>query len=72
MLDAFYDNPILNSKQLKQITCLTMPTIDCALRGMIEKNILKEITGYNRNRIYLLHRYFDIFANEEIENSDNL
>ena len=69
---AFYDNPILNSKQLQEITGLTQPTVDSAIKGMIEKDILREITGYERNKIFSLYRYFDIFANEEKENSENL
>jgi Fic family protein len=69
VLGAFYDNPILSSKQLQEITGLTQPTVDSAIRGMIEKDILREITGYERNKIFSLHRYFDVFASEEKENS---
>lgn len=49
-----------------------MPTIDSAIRGMIEKDILDEITGYSRNRIYSLHGYLEIFSNDEKENGENL
>ena len=72
VLDAFYDNPILSSNELQKITKLTQPTVDSAINGMLKKDILREITGYSRNRIYALHRYFDIFAIEEKENSKNL
>ncbi len=65
VLESFYDNPILSSKQLQEITGLTQPTVDSAIRGMFERDILREITGYSRNRIYVLHRYLGIFANEE-------
>ena len=65
VLEAFYDVPILSGKQLQEITGLSQPTVDAAIRGMLEKNILKEITGYNRNRIYSLYSYFEIFAYEE-------
>lgn len=71
VLEAFYDAPILSGKQLQDITGLSQPTVDAAIRGMLEKNILKEITGYNRNRIYSLYGYFEIFAYEK-ENSKNL
>ena len=56
VLEAFYDNPILSGRQLQEITGLTQPTVDKAIRGMLERNILREITGYSRNRIYSLHR----------------
>ena len=71
VLEAFYDAPILSGKQLQDITGLSQPTVDAAIRGMLEKNILKEITGYNRNRIYSLYRYFEIFAYDK-ENNKNL
>ncbi len=60
VIETFYDNPILSSKQIQAITGLTQPTVDSAIRGMLEKDILKEITGYSRNRIYALHNYIDI------------
>lgn len=65
VIEAFYDNPILTSKQIQAITELTQPTVDNAIRGMLEKGILIEITGYSRNRIYVLHNYVEIFANEQ-------
>lgn len=65
VIEAFYDNPVLSSKQIQAITGLTQPTADSAIRGMLEKNMLIEITGYSRNRIFVLHNYIDIFADEE-------
>ncbi|MDD2481568.1 MAG: Fic family protein [Lutispora sp.] len=72
MLEAFYDVPMLSGKQLQEITGLTQPTVDSAIKGMLERDMLREITGYSRNRIYSLYKYFDIFAQEEKENSKNL
>ena len=72
VLEAFYDVPILSGKQLQDITGLTQPTVDNAIRGMIEKGILIDITGYSRNKIYSLHKYFDIFAESDKENGKNL
>ncbi|NJD02183.1 MAG: Fic family protein [Ruminiclostridium sp.] len=72
VLEAFYDNPILGSKQLKEITGLTAPTVDSSIRGLVEKDILKEITGFSRNRIYSLFKYFEIIVQSENENDENL
>ena len=72
VLEAFYDNPILGGKQLKEITGLTAPTIDSSIRGLVEKDILREITGFSRNRIYSLHKYFEIFVQNEKNNDENL
>lgn len=67
VLEAFYDVPMLSGKQLQELTGLTQPTVDAAIRGMLEKDIIREVTGYSRNRIYSLYKYFDIFAQEEKE-----
>ena len=72
VLEAFYGNPILSSKQLKEITGLTAPTVDSSIRGLVEKDILKEITGFSRNRIYSLYKYFEIFVQSKNENDENL
>ncbi len=64
VLQAFYDSPMLSNKQLKQITELTTPTIDNAIKGMLEKRILKEVTGFSRNRVYSLHSYLKIFSSD--------
>jgi len=63
---------MLSAKQLKEVTGLTIPTIYGAIKGMLEKDILREVTGHSRNRIYSLHRYFEIFSNDNKENGENL
>jgi len=65
ILETFYNNPILSGKQLQKITGLTQPTVDSAIKGMLGEYILKEITGYSRNRIFSLYKYLEIFAFEE-------
>jgi Fic family protein len=65
ILEAFYDSPILSGKQLQAITGLTQPTVDGTVREMIYNDILKEITGNNRNRVYSLYKYLDIFVYEK-------
>lgn len=59
---AFYDSPILNTKQLVQLTGLSQGTVDNIVRQLLERDILREITGYSRNRIFVLWRYLDIFS----------
>jgi Fic family protein len=70
ILEVFYDTPIVSGKKLQELTGLSQPTVDSVIKGMIDKEILKEITGYNRNRIYSLYKYLEIFAHEK-ENHEN-
>ena len=60
---AFYDNPILSSKQIANITGLSQPTTDNIIKRLSNKNahILYELTGYSRNRIFVLFDYIKIF-----------
>lgn len=60
---AFYDNPILSSKQIANINGLSQPTTDNIIKRLSNKNahILYELTGYSRNRIFVLFDYIKIF-----------
>lgn len=61
VLRAFYDTPLLNSKQLVSITGLSKGTVENIIRKLSENDIVHEVTGYSRNRIYLLYEYLKIF-----------
>lgn len=60
---AFYDNPILSGKQISNITGLSQPTTDNIIKRLSSKDahILYELTGYSRNRIFVLWDYLKIF-----------
>ncbi len=64
VIAAFYDNPILSSKQIITLTGLSQATVDNIIRSMLEKKMLVELTGYSRNRIFVLAEYFRIFASD--------
>ena len=63
VIRAFYDNPILNSKQISQITGLSQPTTDNIIKRLHNDDvkILYELTGYSRNRVFVLFDYLRIF-----------
>jgi Fic family protein len=67
ILKAFFNEPILTSKQLQNRTHLSQPTIDKTIRNMIEARMLNEITGYSRNRIFILTNYFYCFVEDSAE-----
>lgn len=69
---AFYDAPMPSSKQLKEITGLTAPTIDSAIRGLAEKDILKEITGFNKIECTLFTNMLKYLLRINKENKENL
>jgi len=67
ILKTFFDDPILTGKLLQVKTSLSQGTIDKVVRNMLDIGILKEITGYSRNRIYVLANYLAVFAQDHVD-----
>lgn len=64
ILETFYNDPILSINDLQEKTGLSRTAITSITNELHKENILKEITGYNRNKLYVLYDYFAIFAFE--------
>ena len=56
-----YSAPILSPREAEQKLGVTAATINRLITELERLGILKEITGYSRNRLYALHEYLDIF-----------
>lgn len=56
-----YGNPILPGDHIARVLSLSPAATNNLIRLLIEKNILKELTGFKRNRIYSLHEYLALF-----------
>ena len=63
ILRVFYDRPVLNSKEIVTSTGLSQGTVDNTLKRLFDNGILREITGYSRNRVFILYNYLVIFDN---------
>lgn len=61
IINVFYENPILNVKEIVNKTSIPDKTVRNLIDLMIENKILKEITGYERNKLYLFEKYMSIF-----------
>lgn len=60
-LDVLYRKPILDAAELKKALNVTTPTANKLIKTLMEKNILIEITGQQRGRVYTFGRYLDLF-----------
>jgi cell filamentation protein, protein adenylyltransferase len=49
--------PVTDSKKIQKKCDLTLPTINAAFKNLMSLNIVEEITGHARNKIYKYHRY---------------
>lgn len=52
--------PITDSKKIAKLCEISLPTVNKSLRHLAELNIVKEITGNERNKIYVYQQYLAI------------
>ncbi len=64
VLNAFFDSPFLSVQDLVDSVDLSRSGITSVLRSLESNNIISEITGYSRNRIFVLHDYLNIFGDK--------
>lgn len=60
-LNVLYRKPILDATELEKALGITTPTANKLIKTMIEKNILVEVTGQQRGRVYAFDRYLNLF-----------
>jgi len=64
VLDALFEHPIANINTLTEQTGLTPATIGKVMEQLEQINLVKELTGQKRNRIYAYREYIDILNQE--------
>ncbi|MDO4712258.1 MAG: Fic family protein [Peptostreptococcaceae bacterium] len=64
VLQSFYNNPLSDINSIAAQTNLSRNAINNIVRQLVQQNIIIELTGYSRNRIFLLHEYFNIFTSD--------
>lgn len=60
-LNLLYRRPIVNAAELEQALDVSTPTANALIRGLINKDILVEVSGQRRGRIYAFERYLELF-----------
>ncbi|PIR18336.1 MAG: cell filamentation protein Fic [Deltaproteobacteria bacterium CG11_big_fil_rev_8_21_14_0_20_49_13] len=60
-LKFLYRKPVFTTLEAANATGLTRPTINKLVTKFNELKILREITGYERNRVFVFDRYFKLF-----------
>ena len=61
LLRHLYQTPVIYAYRVQEITGLSMPTVYSLLDTMENMNILREITGRKRRRIYSFAQYINLF-----------
>ena len=61
LFHQLFSQPILTSKEVESITGLSTKAAYDLIKIFMEKNILKETTGYQRNRVFIFDEYLKLF-----------
>jgi DNA-binding MarR family transcriptional regulator len=56
-----YSNPVISPREAERKLEVTPATANRLLSEMEKIGLIKERTGFSRNRLYELHEYLDIF-----------
>jgi len=61
VIDLLYDEPILTRNKMADMTGIKLTTINGIVNALLDKDIIKETTGYSRNQIFAFEKYIDLF-----------
>ncbi|MBI5150259.1 MAG: Fic family protein [Candidatus Omnitrophica bacterium] len=61
LLGYLFSNPVININQAAEVLKVTYNTGNSLIGQLVKAKILREITGYSRNQIFLLSEYVDLF-----------
>lgn len=61
LIQELYRRPIVDIRRAQGILSLSRPSTDSLIQAMVEKGILEEITGNQRNREFVFMDYLKLF-----------
>lgn len=61
LIKYMFSKPIVSSKLVQENLGISLNTSNRLLNSLIDLKILEELTGYSRNRLYVLKDYLDLF-----------
>jgi Fic family protein len=64
LLDHLFANPVISISVLSKAWEVPFPTVQRGVNYLVEKGILREITGGRRNRLFAAHEISDIIMTE--------
>lgn len=64
LLLHLYQEPVVNVNQVADLLGIKYYAANQLIAAMVELGILREETGWQRNRLFVFRRYLDVFADE--------
>jgi len=65
LVTFLYKKPLLNVKDVENLLNVTTKPANSIIQEFEKLGILKEVTGYKRNRLFLFENYYKLFMNNE-------
>jgi len=62
LIKRLYNRPAIMTNDTAEFLGISHQAASSLLRKMVDDSILIEITGYQRNRVFIFHRYLQLFA----------
>ncbi|MFC2134722.1 hypothetical protein ACFLTH_08910 [Bacteroidota bacterium] len=63
LINYLYSNPVVSSDDVSRYLKITRATANSLINDFIKLEILKELTGGKRNRLYSFYEYLNLFRN---------
>ncbi len=61
LINSLFRNPVTNASHISAVLSISPSNANLLINELVKAAILKEITGFSRNRIFLLDEYVQIF-----------
>lgn len=62
LITFLYKKPLITSKDVERALNITAKQANAIIQEFENLEILKEVTGYKRNRMFLFKDYYNLFA----------
>ncbi|MDY7079586.1 MAG: Fic family protein [Chloroflexota bacterium] len=71
LLDHLFEHPVISIRDAQQELECAYVTANNVVNQLVDLNILKEITGQERNRLYRYNPYYALFSQQALPPSDS-
>lgn len=61
LLNYLYQSPVIDTKEVSQVLNIATSTANRLIKDLVALGVLRELTGYRRNRKFIFQEYFSIF-----------
>lgn len=61
LLLFMFSRPIINTKNVEKELQISYNSANRLLKSLVDLKILKELTGFSRNRLFILKEYLNLF-----------